>query len=68
MYDRVAILNLVYCMALLRMRVNPKNTVAKTPHAETFGGAANEVENWPQVTSVVLYFVRVRISPYKPPW
>jgi hypothetical protein len=32
-----------------------------------FGAAADEVENRPQVTSVELYFVRVRISPYKPP-
>ena len=32
-----------------------------------FRGAADEVENRSQVTSVVLYFVRVRISPYKPP-
>jgi hypothetical protein len=31
------------------------------------GGAADEVENRSQVTSVVLYFVRVRISPYKSP-
>jgi hypothetical protein len=29
--------------------------------------AADEVENRSQVTSVVLYFVWVRISPYKPP-
>jgi hypothetical protein len=33
---------------------------------EVAGPAADEVENRPQVTSVVLYFVRVCISPYKP--
>jgi hypothetical protein len=32
-----------------------------------FGAAADEVENRSQVTSVVLYFVQVSISPYKPP-
>ena len=47
----------------------PKNTAAKTPlRAECIlRAAADEVENRPRVTSVVLYFIRVRISPYKPP-
>jgi hypothetical protein len=51
----------------------PKNTAAKTPHhrflifVEIYMRAADEVENRSQVTSVVLYFVGVRISPYKPP-
>ena len=47
----------------------PKNTAAKTPLRGIlkFRAAADEVENRPQVTSAVLYFVRVRISPYKPP-
>jgi hypothetical protein len=46
----------------------PKNTAAKTPLRRIlgFGVAADEVENRSQVTSVVLYFVWVRISPYKP--
>ena len=46
-----------------------ENKAAKTPRAQfgCLGGAADEVENRPEVTSVVLYFVRVRISPYKPP-
>jgi hypothetical protein len=47
----------------------PKNKAPKTPRANfiEFGAAADEVENRSQVTSVVLYSVRVRISPYKPP-
>ena len=47
----------------------PKNTAAKTPLRGIlkFRAAADEVENRPQVTSAVLYFVRVRISPYKSP-
>ena len=47
----------------------PKNTAAKTPLRRffEFGAAADEVENRSQVTSVVLYFVQVSISPYKPP-
>ena len=47
----------------------PKNTAAKTPlrAKRVLRGAADEVENRSQVTSIVLYFVRVHISPYKPP-
>ena len=37
----------------------PKNEAAKTPRAE--------FENRSQVTSVALYFVRLRVSPYKSP-
>ena len=42
----------------------PKNKASKTPRTQNafWGGAADEVENRSQVTSVVLYFVRVRIS------
>ena len=46
---------------------NPKIKLRKRRTPNSFGGAADEVENRSQVTSVVLYFVWVRISPYKPP-
>ena len=55
----------------------PKNKAVKTLHAQfarapdcagpRLRGAADEVENRPQVTSIVLHFVRVRTSLYKPP-